>query len=207
MTSSDHDRARVRHPIRATGTLAILLLFVTIGLFVAFAFELAGGGEPAVLAVTGGGTLISFLLWARENRIAQLAANAPAAPRHEIKAAWLIPLQAGLVMAYVGAVLASIHFVPELSGFPKGFIQSLPVGLFAGWTVIWVYIIMESDEMIRSLMIKATAISAGAVLGLATFWALVTLNSDVPEFGAIFLFPAFAAVYGVVATLLTRRVE
>lgn len=206
MTPYDKTARRVRHPIRATGTLAIVLLFITVGLFVAFTVELVGSSaDPAVLAATGGATIVSFFLWVRENRIAQTAANAPAAPRHEIKASWLIPLQTGLVMAYVAAVMASIHYVPDLSGFPKGFVQSLPVGLFAGWTVIWVYIIAESDEMIRSLMIKATAISAGAVLGLATFWALVTLNSDLPEFGALFLFPAFATIYGIAAMLLIRR--
>ncbi|MFC4725090.1 hypothetical protein AB6B38_08100 [Glycocaulis abyssi] len=208
MTSSRNAPARVRHPIRTTGTLAILLLLLTVGLFVAFTFALVGrAGGPVTLSVTCGATIVSFLLWARENRIAQMAANAPAAPRHEIKAAWLIPLQTGLVMAYVAALMASIHYVPGLDGFLKGFIQSLPIGLVAGWVVVWIFIIVESDEMIRLLMITATAISAGAVLCLATFWALVTLNSDLPEFGAIFLFPAFATIYGVVAGILTRRVK
>ncbi|AZU04804.1 hypothetical protein X907_2289 [Glycocaulis alkaliphilus] len=196
------------HPIRATGTLAFLLLLLTICLFIAFMFALVGrGGEPVVLAVTGGATIASFFLWVRENRIAQMAANAPAAPRHEIKASWLIPLQAGLVMAYVAALMASIHYVPGLDGFLKGLVQSLPIGLVAGWVVVWVYIIVESDEMIRSLMITATAISAGAVLCLVTFWALVTLHASLPAFDAIFLFPAFATIYGVAAAILTSRVE
>ena len=171
MRFSQHDAARVRHPVRASGTLALLLLFLTIGLFAAFALEMASGfDDPVLLGVTGVATLASFLLWVRENRIAQSAANAPATPRHEIKAIVFIPLQVALAMAYVGALLAARHYVPELGGFVKGLLQSLPIGLVAGWVVVWVYILIESDEMIGRLMITATAISAGAVLCLATFW-------------------------------------
>jgi hypothetical protein len=206
MNSSQDKLARVRHPVRASGTLAILALFLTIGIFMAFAFELAGGtADPVILAVTGGATIVSFFFWVRENRIAQLAANAPRAPRHEIKASWLIPLQAGLVMAYVAALLAAIHYVPELSGFPKGLLQSLPIGLVAGWVVVWIYIVVESDEMIRSLMITATAIAAGAVVGAATVWGLIALHTPVGDLPLIFLFPAFAMIYGFAAAYLTRR--
>lgn len=206
MTSPDIHNARIRHPIRATGTLAILLLFLTIGVFVVFMFELASR-EASLLTLAGLGaaTLACFLLWVRENHIASTAANAPATPRHELKAAWLIPMQAGVVMAYVAAVMASIHYVPGLSGFPKGFLQSLPIGFFIGWTVIWVYIVIESDEMIRSLMITATAIAAGFVVAAATVWGLIALHTPVSDLPLIYLFPAFATIYGIAAAFLTRR--
>lgn len=206
MTGAPRKEARVRHPVRASGTLALLVLFFTIALFMAFAFELADGADdPVILIVLAGATVASFALWVRENRIAQTAANAPATPRRELKAALLIPLQAGIVMAYVAALLAALHYVPELDGFFKGMLQSLPVGLVAGWVVVWIYIIVESDEMIRQLMITATAISAGAVLCLATFWALITLHTGLPPFGALYLFPAFAGLYGVASAILIRR--
>lgn len=206
MTPSRNPDARLRHPIRASGTLAILLLFLTIGFLVVFAFELAGGeASLPTLAGLGAATLISFLVWVRENHIASTAANAPAAPRHELKAASVIPLQAGLVMAYVAAVTGSVHYAPEMSGFWKGFLHSAPIGLFAGWTVVWIYIVVESDEMIRSLMITATAIAAGAVVGAATVWGLIALHTPVGDLPLIFLFPAFAMIYGFAAAYLTRR--
>lgn len=206
MTEKPRMEARTLHPIRASGTLALILLFLMIGLFMAFAFELADGADdPVILVVLAAATLGVFGLWVRENRISQRAANAPATPRREMKAALLIPLQAGIVMAYVAALLAAMRFVPELDGFFKGMLQSLPVGLVAGWVVVWIYIILESDEMIRRLMTTATAISAGGVLCAATFWALVTLHADLPAFDAIYLFPAFAALYGVVSAFLIQR--
>lgn len=206
MSASQNDMARERHPVRASGMLAIAVLFLTIGLFVVFAFELASGeASLPTLAGLGAATLISFLVWVRENHIANTAANAPATPRHELKAAWVIPLQAGLVMAYVAAVIVSIHQVPEMSGFWKGFLQSAPIGLFAGWSVVWVYIVVESDEMIRSLMITATAIAAGAVVAAATVWGLIALHTPLIELPLIYLFPAFAMIYGFAAAFLTRR--
>ncbi|WP_439633278.1 hypothetical protein [Glycocaulis sp.] len=206
MRSSQDEAVGVRHPIRATGTLAFLLLLVTIGVFIAFMFALTRG-QPGVLtlAILGGAVLVSFALWVRENHIASSAANAPAIPRRELKAAWLVPVQSGIVMAYVAALMASFLYAPGLTGFQSGVLQSLPIAFAAGWVALWIYNIVESDEMVRRMMITATAISAGAVLCLATFWGLIAVHRGLPEFSSIFLFPAFAMIYGFAAMFLTSR--
>ncbi|MCH8520405.1 hypothetical protein [Glycocaulis sp.] len=206
MTSPDSQKARIRHPLRANGLTALALLFLTIGLFIAFAFELAsGGGDWPVIGGTAAAMVICFLLWARENHIANTAANAPRPPRHDLSAIRTIPVQAGMGLGYAATVLVSALYVPGLDGFFKGFLQSLPIGFLAGWVVVWIYVIRESDEMIRHLMILSTAVSAGAVLLAVTVWGLLAMHSDLPGVAEIYLFPAFAIVYAVVSAFLTRR--
>lgn len=206
MTSSDTPSPRVRHPLRANGVISLALLFLTFGLFIAFAFELAGGAQDiAVLAVTGVATLASFLLWMRENHIANTAANAPKPPRHDLSAVRTIPVQAGMGLGYAATVLVSALYAQDLSGFLKGFLQSLPIGFLGGWVVVWIYVIRESDEMIRHLMILSTAISAGAVLLAVTVWGLLAMHTNLPGVAMIYLFPAFALLYALVSMIVTRR--
>lgn len=206
MTSnSDAPNARRLHPIRASGTLALILLFGFIGFFIAFAFALAEGEDWIMTAILGGGAVGLFFLWIRENHMAITAANAARPARSEMRTLRMIPFQIALVLLYVVAVQVSVHHAPGLSGAIKGALQSLPIGVLCGWLVAFVYLIVESDEMVRRMQTIATAIGAGATLVLATVWGLVAMHAGLPDFPSVFLFPAFAVFYAVAGLIVTRR--
>ncbi len=204
-THSDTANARRLHPIRASGTLALILLFIFIGFFIAFAFALAEGQDWTMVSVLGGGAAVMFLVWLRENHMAVTASNAARPSRSEMRALRMMPVQVALVLIYVVAVQVSTHYPPGLSGFIKGVLQSLPIGVLSGWLVAFVYIIIESDEMVRRMQTIATAIGAGATLVLATAWGLVAMHAGLPDFPSVFLFPAFAVFYAVAGLVVTRR--
>lgn len=206
MTSnSDTANARRLHPIRASGTLALTLLFTFIGAFIAFAFALAEGQDWIMISVLGAGAALTFLLWMRENHMAVTASNAARPNRSEMRALRMMPVQIVLVLIYVVAVQVSANYAPGLSGFIKGVLQSLPIGVLAGWLVAFVYIIIESDEMVRRMQTIATAIGAGATLVAATVWGLIAMHAGLPDFASVFLFPAFAAFYALTSVWVTRR--
>ncbi|MCH8489218.1 MAG: hypothetical protein LAT81_04710 [Oceanicaulis sp.] len=197
--------AKRLHPIRASGTLALILLFTFIGAFIAFAFALAEGEDWTLISVLGAGAALMFLLWLRENHMAMSAANAVRPSRTEMRALRMMPVQVVLVLLYVVAVQVSVNYAPGLSGFVKGALQSLPIGLLAGWLVAFVYIIIESDEMVRRMQTIATAMGAGATLVAATGWGLVAMHAGLPDFASVFLFPAFAVFYTLASVWVTRR--
>jgi hypothetical protein len=207
--TSDFDTANARrlHPVRASGTLALILLFTFIGVFIAFAFALAEGEDWTMISVLGAGAALTFLAWMRENHMATTASNAARPSRTEMRALRMMPVQIILVLLYVVAVQVSVNYAPGLSGFVKGALQSLPIGLLAGWLVAFVYIIIESDEMVRRIQTIATAIGAGATLTAATVWGLVAMHAGPPDFASVFLFPAFAAFYALASVWVTRRLS
>lgn len=206
MTSnSDTANARRLHPIRASGTLALILLFAFIGFFIAFAFALAEGDDWTMIGILGGGAAGLFFLWIWENHMAITASNAARPARTEMRTLRMIPFQIALVLLYVVAVQVSVHHAPGLSGAIKGALQSLPIGVLCGWLVAFVYLIVASDEMVRRMQTIATAIGAGATLVLATVWGLVAMPAGLPDFPSVFLFPAFAVFYAVAGLVVTRR--
>ncbi|KAA5800982.1 hypothetical protein F1654_13045 [Alkalicaulis satelles] len=201
----DNHPARPLHPIRASGTLALIFLFIFIGLFIAFTFAIASEDSWKVIAGLGAGSVVMFALWARENHMAVTAPNTPRPARSELRTLKMMPVQVALVILYVGAVVASGSYAPQLSGFLKGMLQSLPIGLLAGWVVAFVYIIVESDEMVRRMHVLAVAIGAGATLLAATVWGLVTMHTGQADFASIYLFPAFAVFHSIASALVSRR--
>lgn len=206
MTSKpDTANARRLHPIRASGTLALIFLFMFIGTFIAFAFALAEGQDWTMISVLGGGAALTFLVWMRENHMAITASNAARPNRTEMRVLRIMPMQVILVLLYVVAVQVSVNHAPGLSGFIKGALQSLPIGLLAGWLVAFVYIIIESDELVRRMQTIATAIGAGATLVAATLWGLIAMHAGLPDFASVFLFPAFAVFYALASVWVTRR--
>ncbi|MCC5996559.1 MAG: hypothetical protein JJU18_09355 [Oceanicaulis sp.] len=204
---SDPDTANARrlHPIRASGTVALILLFIFIGAFTAFAFALAEGEGWTMISALAAGAVVMFFLWMRENHMAITASNAARPNRTELRTLRMLPVQVVLVLLYVVAVQASAAYAPGLSGFIKGALQSLPIGLLAGWLVAFVYTIVESDEMVRRMQTMATAIGAGATLTAATVWGLIAMHAGLPDFASVFLFPAFAVFYTLAELVLTRR--
>ncbi len=206
MTSqSDTGAARRLHPIRASGTLALIFLFMFIGVFIAFAFALAEGEDWTMVGLLGAGSVLMFLVWLRENHVAVTASNAPHQSRSEMRALRMMPVQVALVLIYVVAVQVSVHYAPGLPGFIKGALQSLPIGVLAGWLVAFVYMVIESDEMVRRMQTIATAIGAGATLVAATVWGLIAMHKGLPDFASVFLFPAFAVFYTLASVWVTRR--
>ncbi|MGY6627555.1 MAG: hypothetical protein ACXIVL_03495 [Oceanicaulis sp.] len=204
-SSSETPNVRRLHPIRASGTLALILLFTFIGVFIAFAFALAEGEGWTLISVLGAGAALTFLVWMRENHMAITASNAARPNRTEMRVLRIMPMQVILVLLYVVAVQVSVNHAPGLSGFIKGALQSLPIGLLAGWLAAFVYIIIESDELVRRMQIIATAMGAGATLVAATVWGLIAMHAGLPDFASVFLFPAFAVFYTLASVWVTRR--
>lgn len=103
-----------------------------------------------------------------------------------------------LVLAYVLSLVLALYWLDRITDpVLRVGLVALPSLALAGW--IWAFgaMILSSDEMMRALRIRATALAAGAVLVLATIWGLFAQLTGFPDLPGFLLLPGFALLYGV----------
>lgn len=205
MTDRSNIPSRRMHPVRATGTVAFLLLLAFIGVFIAFTFALFRGENGLVAAGLGAGAVLLFVLWARENDQVNTRAGGEHAPRPEIRSLRRLPLQIALLLLYVLTLNVSASLDPQSPAGLRSAMQALPSGLLVGWVAVFAYSIAKSDEMVRRVETIAVAIGAGATLLAATIWGQVATHTGAPDFATVFLFPAFAVFYWLALASVSRR--
>jgi uncharacterized membrane protein YciS (DUF1049 family) len=196
---------RHRHPLRASGMSSVFLLFVQLGCFAGALYAFAAGYGWAERAGFALAWLLTAGLWFRETLVTARASNKPAQSRPELMTARLLPLMVFLALLYVVSVLASDHFGAGAQGFTRGMLLSLPFGLAAGWAVLFCYLILESDEMVRSGLVQAAASAGFAVIAGVTAWTLIGVRAGAPPLPGEWLLPAFAVLFGAASALISRR--
>lgn len=108
-----------------------------------------------------------------------------------------------LILAYaLGLVLAMSWLDGATQPVVRIGLIALPSLALAGWAWVFGAMIYSSDEMMRELRTRAVALSAGAVLVLATLWGLFASLTSLPAFPGFLLMPGFALVYVVALQIL-----
>jgi hypothetical protein len=108
-----------------------------------------------------------------------------------------------LILAYaLGLVLAMIWLDRATQTVVRLGLVALPSLALAGWAWVFGAMIHSSDEMMRELRTRAVALSAGAVLVLATIWGLFASLTGLPAFPGFLLMPGFVLAYVVALAIL-----
>src|SRR3954470_15015009 len=98
-----------------------------------------------------------------------MAARTPAWRRYNWRTIWLSLAYAILL---IGAVYGFKHrLIPQALAYPVAILPALPIiGLFAA---MGRYLVEETDEFVRMLMVRQTLWASGFALSCATIWGFL----------------------------------
>jgi hypothetical protein len=113
--------------------------------------------------------------------------------------------QGAIMLAFGLAVFAAAWWVPPSPAL-RWLLVALPIALLALWAWEFFKVIRDDDEMMQGLALRAISFSGVLVLLLATMWGMLERLVGAPQLPLFLLMPGFAAVYGIVSTIMgTRR--
>jgi ABC-type Mn2+/Zn2+ transport system permease subunit len=112
--------------------------------------------------------------------------------------------QGGIMVAFALSVFAATLWVPR-SELLHWLVIAAPLALLALWAWEFFKSVRDDDEMMQALALRAISFSALLVLLLATMWGLLEVLVGAPHLPSFLLLPAFAATYGVSATVMSAR--
>jgi hypothetical protein len=190
------------HPFRSTGTLGLMFMLAGVGMFILSAFVLTWGGSSIAAAGLFLASLALFGLWAREDIVARRARDG-AISQPEMRMARIVPAHILLLLLFVGVEMVRVRWGAALDEAGLGMVLTgLSAGVLTGWCAVFILLVRSADEMVRAMMVRATAAAAGGTLFIAVFWAVIARGVGAPEIPALWLFPLFAVVYGIAASVM-----
>lgn len=117
-----------------------------------------------------------------------------------------VVVQLALLAAFAASMVAAATLVPSMASAPlRWLLAAAPSLLLALWAWEFFKAIRDDDEMMRTIHLRAVAISGGLVLLGATMWGILERLLAVPNLPNFLLLPLFAALYGPVSAIVARR--
>jgi hypothetical protein len=112
------------------------------------------------------------------------------------------------MIAYVAVLFASLHVIERYD--PKGPLlwalgvaPALPV--IAVIAVMGLYLMEETDEFLRAVLVQSMLWGMGLVLSFCTAWGFLENVGVVPHLPLYLVFPFFCGAFGLVQPLIGRR--
>lgn len=113
-----------------------------------------------------------------------------------------IPSMAGYVLSIMAA---SIILGGNEAATPLAFILAVVPAIFV-FIFMWAQAryVMEIDEFMRMLQVKAILWGMVITMGVTTAWGLLEFYTPVIKVPIFFVLPTFYAVYGIASGILTK---
>lgn len=114
--------------------------------------------------------------------------------------------QTVIAVAFAVAMLGATSLISRAEGEMWSWcIAALPLVTLGVWAREFYRLIRDGDEMMRTDLLRLTAISGLFVLFAATAWGILERLLGWPALPSFLLLPAFAACYGVVSVFFPGR--
>lgn len=115
-------------------------------------------------------------------------------------------VQLVIAITFVLAIIAAGALMSRAQGeLQRWLLASAPVGVLVLWAWAFFKVVRHDDEMMQAFHLRLIAISAMLVVFGGTAWGIVERLLAVPPLPGFLLLPAFAVVYGVATTVISRR--
>jgi len=111
------------------------------------------------------------------------------------------------MVAYLAASLG-LAWIDEIAIIPPVTLYGMTlVAVIALFFAFWAHwrLISELDEFLRMIQVKAIMVGLACILVVASGWGMLEMYTEAPVLPIFWLIPMFGSVYGIAATIITKR--
>ncbi|NGM52039.1 hypothetical protein G5B46_20705 [Caulobacter sp. 602-2] len=185
----------------APAKVAILVLVGVVGVGGSMAMLLLGRGQWPTYV---GAVAMAFAAAAFASTARRLYGGEPVRPAMR---GFLIGFL-GAMTAYVVLLLGAVQlYMAGLTQGALGYAAALApvIALVAAFASLGLYVLRETDELLRRITVESLLWALGATLSLATAWGVLEAFGKAPHLQLWVVAPVFAVVFGLAQGLVSWR--